>query len=212
MSPPPPPPPGFGSAPPPPPGFGSAPPPPPPGSVATAPGYPPYGYQPSNLGVEKAGFWVRVGSLLLDSILYGLLGLVFFIPAIIIGIRAFDGCVSITIGDTTEVRCPDGKPDGALLAAAIILGVIGFLVIAFLYFRALGRTGQTWGRKITGIKVVGLNSLAPIGIGRAIGRYLIQGVFSFVPFLPLLDVLWMLWDDQKQTLHDKVVSSIVIKV
>ena len=216
--PPPPPPPGKGSTPPPPPsgtlqpGFSAPPPPPPPGAVATAPGYPPYGYAAPPVGGEKAGFWIRVGSSLLDSILYGLLALVFIVPAFGIGFSAFDGCVSVEVGGTTELICPDGKPNVGLLIAGVVLGIAGTALVAFLYFRALGRTGQTWGRKISHIKVVSRDSLLPIGVGRSVGRYLIQGAFSFVPFLPLLDVIWMLWDDQRQTLHDKVVNSIVVKV
>lgn len=189
------PPPGFG-APPPPPGYGVVPPP------------PGYSYGATGPQPEKAGFWTRVGSSLLDSILYGLLAAVFIVPAIILGISAFDECVSFD----DEIYCPDGSPKAGLLAAGIALGVIGIIVVAVIYFRALGRTGQTWGRKITNIKVVGKDDLAPIGVGRAFGRYIIQSVFGIIPFLPLLDVLWMLWDEDKQTLHDKVVNSVVIRV
>lgn len=159
-------------------------------------------------GAPKAGFWIRVGSYLLDSVLYGLLFMVFAIPGIILIVRAFDKCVTIE----EKTYCPDGEPNPGLIAGGVVLLVIGLIVVGVLYFRALGRTGQTWGRKITNIKVVDQRTHEPLGIPKAFGRYLIQGVFSFVPVLPLLDILWMLWDDQKQTLHDKVVSSIVITV
>jgi uncharacterized RDD family membrane protein YckC len=42
---------------------------------------------------------------------------------------------------------------------------------------------------------------------------LIVSVGSFVPgagLITLLDDLWMLWDRQKQTLHDKVAGTIVV--
>jgi uncharacterized RDD family membrane protein YckC len=169
-----------------------------------------YGYAETPVGARPpyAGFWIRVGGRLLDGLLYGLLFLVFAVPGIALIVAAYDECV--TIND--ELYCPDGSPKGGLLAGGIVLLVIGFLVVAFLYVRALGRTGQTWGRKICGIKVVGHDDVAPLGIGRALGRLMITWVFGFVPLLPLLDVLWMLWDDQKQTLHDKVVNSIVVRV
>jgi uncharacterized RDD family membrane protein YckC len=44
---------------------------------------------------------------------------------------------------------------------------------------------------------------------------LIVGVASFVPgarLITLLDDLWMVWDKQSQTLHDKVANTIVIHV
>jgi len=210
---PPPPPPGQGSTPPPPPppGFSSAPPPPPPGSVATAPGYPPSGYANAPVGGARAGFGTRLGGWLLDGLLYGLLSLVFVIPAIVIGITAFDGCEFQTSGDaTSELACPSGSPDGGILAAAIALGVLGYLLVAFIYLRALGKTGQTWGRKIVGIKVIGETTGAPIGFGRALGRQLFASFISAQ--IVYLGYLWMLWDDKKQTWHDKVVNSIVVKV
>ncbi len=211
--PPPPPPPGQGSTPPPspappsppPPGFGT-PPPPPPGAVATAPGYPPYGYAAPPVGGERAGFGIRLGSYLLDGLLYGLLMAVFVIPgAVLIG-ASFQDCV--TIND--EIFCPDGSPNAGMIAGGIALIVVGVLLVAFIYLRALGRTGQTWGCRIVGIKVIGETSGEPIGFGRALGRQLFAGFISAQIFY--LGYLWMLWDDKKQTWQDKVVGSIVVKV
>jgi uncharacterized RDD family membrane protein YckC len=175
-----------------------------------APGYPPYGYATPPVGGERAGFGIRLGSFLLDGLLYGLLSLVFIVPAIVIGFAAFDGCEFVTVGDnTSELSCPAGTPDGGVLAAAIAIGVIGYLLVALIYVRALGR-GQTWGCRIVGIKVIGETTGAPIGFGRALGRSLFAGFISAQ--ILYLGYLWMLWDDKKQTWQDKVVSSIVVKV
>jgi uncharacterized RDD family membrane protein YckC len=207
--PPPPPPPGQGSVPPPPPppppgvGFGTV---PPPGGVATAPGYPPYGYGTPPVGGERAGFGVRLGGYLLDGLLYGLLMAVFIIPGTVMIVASFDDCV--TIGD--EIVCPDGTPEPGLIAGGIAIAIVGFLIVAFIYLRALGKTGQTWGRKLVGIKVIGETTGEPIGFGRALGRQLFAGFISGQIFY--LGYLWMLWDDRKQTWHDKVVNSIVVKV
>ncbi len=203
--PPPPPPPGQGSTPPPPPppGVGQ---PPPPGAVATAPGYPPYGYATPPVGGERAGFGVRLGGYLLDGLLYGLLMMVFIIPGAVMIAASFSDCV--TVGD--EIVCPDGSPKPGLIAGGIALIVIGLLIVAFIYLRALGKTGQTWGRKIVGIKVIGETTGEPIGFGRALGRQLFANFISGQ--ILYLGYLWMLWDDKKQTWHDKVVGSIVVKV
>ena len=163
------------------------------------------------MGGERAGFGVRLGSYLLDGLLYGLLMAVFVIPSLIVGISAFDGCEFRDVGEnSTELLCPADKPDGGLLAGAIALGVIGFLLVAFIYLRALGKTGQTWGCRIVGIKVIGETTGEPIGFGRALGRQLFASLISGQIFY--LGYLWMLWDDKKQTWQDKVVSSIVVKV
>ena len=176
--------------------------------MATAPGQAPYG-APAPIAGERAGFGIRLGGFLLDGLLYGLLGLVFLIPAIALGIGAFDDCVWLTSDDTAELICPPGEPDGGMLAAAIGLGIVGYLLVFFIYLRALAKKGQTWGRKVVGIKVVGETTGEPLGYGRALGRTLFAGLISAQIFY--IGYLWMLWDDKKQTLHDKVVSSIVIR-
>lgn len=190
----PPPPPPPGATPPPPPGYGA----PPPG----------YGYQPYGTpepGGRLAGFGIRLGAYLLDSLLYGLLAAVFIAPAIALGIFAFDDCVSIE----DEIVCPPGAPDAGPLAAGIAIGLIGFIVVAVVYLRALGRTGQTWGRKIVGIKVVSAETGQPIGIPRALGRQLFANFISGQ--ICYLGYLWMLWQPRKQTWHDMVVGSVVVR-
>lgn len=220
MAMPPPPPPGQGPTPPPPPppgpppgtpgagtpGWGTAP--PPPGAVTTAPGYGAAPYAP--VGGERAGFGIRLGGYLLDGLLYGLLGLVFLIPAVVMGVVSFADCeLRDNFDGTSEIVCPDGAPDAGLLVGAVLLGIAGYLIVAFIYVRALGATGQTWGRRIVGIKVVGETSGEPLGFGRALGRQLFAVFISGQ--IIYLGYLWMLWDDKKQTWHDKVVNSIVVK-
>ncbi len=214
---PPPPPPG-GTPPPPPPTSGGTPPPPvygagPPVYGAAPPAYgaaPPPGYQaytPSPIsGYERAGFGARFGGWFLDGLLYGLLAAVFAVPGGIMIGTAFSDCVSI--GE--EIVCPPGEPSAGQLALGGLLIAVGVILVVVLYIRALGKTGQTWGRKIVGVKVVGEMSGQPIGVGKALGRQLFASFISGQIFY--LGYLWMLWDDKQQTWHDKIVGSIVIKV
>ena len=128
----------------------------------------------------------------------------FIIPGGIIFAGAWSDCVSI--GD--DIVCQDGSPDAGMITGGALVMAAGFLVVAFIYLRALGGTGQTWGRKIVGIKVVDADHGTPIGFGRALGRQLFEGLISSWIFY--LGFLWMLWDDRNQTWHDKVVSSVVV--
>ena len=48
----------------------------------------------------------------------------------------------------------------------------------------------------------------PIGPGRAIGRYFAKILSGSAC---LLGYFWMLWDPNKQTWHDKMVSSYVVR-
>jgi uncharacterized RDD family membrane protein YckC len=213
---PPPPPPGQGPTPPPfvpPPSTatGGPPPPPPPGAIATAPGYPAgyYAAQPT-VGGERASFGIRLGAWLLDSLLYGLLSMVFVVPGIVLIVSAFSNCEWIeTSQDSWEAFCPPGEPNGGAIAGGIALIVIGILFVAFLYVWAMGKTGQTWGARIVGVKVIDERTGAPLGFGRALGRSLFAYFISSAIFY--LGYLWMLWDDKKQTWQDKVVNSVVVR-
>jgi uncharacterized RDD family membrane protein YckC len=60
-----------------------------------------------------------------------------------------------------------------------------------------------------GIEVVRQETGHPIGFGRAIGRLAARSFLSGQ--ILYLGFLWMLWDDNKQTWHDKIVGSIVVK-
>jgi uncharacterized RDD family membrane protein YckC len=96
---------------------------------------------------------------------------------------------------------------GGLASAAAV-------IIPFIYFAILNgnERGQTIGKRATGIRVRKKDGVTPLGTGRALGRYAIVAVIgAFLGPLILVDYLWPLWDDSSQTLHDKVVDSIVVR-
>ncbi len=184
-------------------------PPAPPGGGATAPPYA-AGYPPQAVGGERAGFGIRLGAWLLDGLLYGLVAMAFAIPGIVLIVSAFSDCSTVETGDNSwEIVCPPGEPSGGTIAGGVALIIVGFLLVAFLYVRAMGRTGQPWGARIVGIKVVDERTGDPIGFGRALGRSLFANIISANVFY--LGYLWMLWDDKKQTWQDKVVTSVVVR-
>jgi uncharacterized RDD family membrane protein YckC len=71
-----------------------------------------------------------------------------------------------------------------------------------------GRTGQSVGKSALHLRLVDSRTYQPVGAGKALGREFLAGIFNNACFLNLL---WPLWDDQKQTWHDKVLSTYVIK-
>jgi uncharacterized RDD family membrane protein YckC len=85
------------------------------------------------------------------------------------------------------------------------------LIAGVAYYAVLegGATGQTVGKKALSIRVVDQDSWQPgIGAGRGIGRYFARWLSA----LPLgLGYFWMLWDKDKQTFHDKLARTRVIK-
>jgi len=180
-----------------------------------APGMNPYGgggqvwpgskaYVEQNFG-RVAGFGTRAGALIIDTLIT-LLGLVPFIIGIVLLIAA----VPETDVDGYAV---EGTANGGMAATGGILMGLGVLLMIGLQlwnrvFR-MGRTGQSIGKKVMGLKLVGDQTGQPIGALQAFLRELLGGLINQVFYL---SYLWMLWDDNKQTLADKVVHSTVIEV
>ena len=177
------------------------------------PGYPappPPGY-PSALppggsaGRHYAGFWARLGGYLLDSILYGLLFVPFVIAFVVLLVIGLEDCSTDPFTD--ELVCNGQEEVGPIIGGVGLL-FVGFVVVAFVYLRALARSGQTWGRRIVGIKVVRSDDGSAPGLAKAIGRSLFAGFISANVFY--LGYLWMIWDKENQTWHDKVAGTYVV--
>jgi uncharacterized RDD family membrane protein YckC len=72
----------------------------------------------------------------------------------------------------------------------------------------VGQTGQSWGRKLAGLKVVDAEG-EPVGFWRALGRNLFAMYIS-APLL-YLGFLWVIWDGEKQAWHCKVFRTFVLQ-
>lgn len=109
------------------------------------------------------------------------------------------------------IAASDPSEDGAAWIV-VVVAYIATIVLPFIYFTYFHGepSGQTPGKRLLGIRVVSDETGRSIGFGRAFGRYAITAVFGFF-FIPvILDYLWPLWDTKNQTLHDKVVGSVVV--
>lgn len=111
-----------------------------------------------------------------------------------------------------------GEVSTALIIAGVIFLVLGAgILIAYLvwWLIVLGRA-QTPGKQIVGIRAVNYAG-EPIGWGMMFVReFLVKGLlFGILYGLTLgimffVDNLWPLWDENNQTLHDKVVSTYIV--
>jgi uncharacterized RDD family membrane protein YckC len=107
--------------------------------------------------------------------------------------------------------------DGIILAIAfgILFAVLKwagyFLGLAvtigyFIYFEG-GPSGQTLGKKALNIRVVDYATGGPLGYGKAFLRYIGRIASQVVCYL---GYLWMIWDKEKQTWHDKIAGTVVV--
>lgn len=189
-----------------------------PSPYQAAPQVNPYGGAPAFPGskafVEQnygpvAGFGSRALALIIDGLL-SLIGLIPVIIGIVLLVSGFPDTSTDEYGYSYTV---DGTANGGLLATGGVLIGLGFLVMIAIQIWnrifKMGRTGQSVGKKAMGLKLINEQTGQPIGALQSFLRELLGGLINQVFYL---SYLWMLWDDNKQTLADKVVHSTVIEV
>ena len=134
--------------------------------------------------------------------LYGLFFSAFLIAGLGIGGVGAKDCL-----DAATDTCTSDQVNGPLLFLGIVVIALGAMVVLGVYCAQLGRTGRTWGRSVRNLRVVDDQTGEPIGFARAVGRTLFANIVSNILFL---GYLWMLWDPDKCTWHDKVAHTIVV--
>ena len=177
------------------------------GQSATPPAYgnpPPQSYGPGQPGptAPYASWWSRVGAYLLD----GFIALAVIIVPLVAGlIIAFKDAELDVDGNIT------GGVDAVGVAVLVLTGLLFFAFDIWNRGIRLGTRGQSLGKGILGIQAVRADTGSLLGGGGGFLRWLMATIFGFITCVQLLDLLWPLWDDRNQTLHDKVVGSVVIR-
>lgn len=129
----------------------------------------------------RASFWQRLVAAIADGIL----------------INIVSGILAALVGSPGSFAEPAPVASGLQLLLSVAY---------YVYFHG-SPSGQTLGKKAMKIRVLGADDGNPIGYGRAALRWL-GSILSAIPLL--LGYFWMLWDDNKQTWHDKIATSIVV--
>jgi uncharacterized RDD family membrane protein YckC len=88
-----------------------------------------------------------------------------------------------------------------------VFSLLGIAVSGYNRWYQAGKTGQSWGRKALGIRLVGEQTGQPIGAGMAFVRDLAHFVDAIICYVGFL---FPLWDAKKQTLADKIVKTLVV--
>ena len=140
--------------------------------------------QPSEM--EYAGFWIRVGAALIDSVLV----IAITLPLLlwIYGPGYFG----------QETAFIAGPADFVITWVAPAVAVIVF----WLYRQA------TPGKMALSLRVVDATTGNTLSTGQAIGRYL----GYYVSTIPLfIGLIWVAFDSRKQGWHDKLAGTVVIR-
>jgi hypothetical protein len=151
-----------------------------------------------------AGFWVRFFARVGDNVV----ALIYASPIIVGGI--FLVALGVQNCDTSQntITCTSDQVEWTPIALGILALVAGVVFTLVLPIRWIAKTGAGPVSRKLRVRVVCRRTMLPIGTGRSVGRL----VGSFVSgWFFYLGYLWMLWDSEKQTWHDKMVSSVVIR-
>jgi len=153
-----------------------------------------------------AGFWIRVAATFIDGLVLIPLSIPFFIA--VWNRVSVEIDRSVATGRPIDVTHSMGRYAGWAFAVAIVTYAYQALMVRSF--------GGTLGKLAVGIRVRTVEGNV-VGWREALLRPILQLIVSIGSFVPgaglitLLDDLWMLWDRQKQTLHDKVAGTIVVR-
>ena len=149
-----------------------------------------------------ASFADRVVATLWDVVVYQL-------PA---WVTQVVGTVLLVVGIALTAESDSESTGVGLIIVGIVLLLAGTVLAIWLliknYILRQGRTGYTYGKARVGIRVVREVDGQPAGVGSAVGRLFLHNLINEACFL---DYLWCLWDPRRQTLTDKILSTVVIR-
>jgi uncharacterized RDD family membrane protein YckC len=174
-------------------------------------------------GQPLSGWWQRVGAYLIDMVIVTPLVVLFGWP----WIREIGSAYGDLVNESIRAAESGGSmPDqGDLLAELLVpfllLTLVGLVVNLVYNAGFLKWKAATPGKLAIGLRVRLRETPGPLSWGTVLLRWAGQNWYaalSIVPVLgsilglyPLLDVLWPLWDDKKQALHDKVAKTNVVR-
>lgn len=150
------------------------------------------------LEMEPASRWLRLGAVLLDSLIGGLL----LMPSLVImGAAGFfkEG----------------NQPNTPLLIAGFGLMGLTVLILLGIQIYLLTTRGQTMGKKLLAIKIVNFDDEANPGFVKAfLIRAFVNGLMGAVPFIgsvySLVDICFIFREDRR-CLHDLLANTKVVK-
>jgi uncharacterized RDD family membrane protein YckC len=152
------------------------------------------------------GSLIRFAAYLIDSLIIGVPLGILFVVLVIAGVVASPGSPS-----DLAPPPPGGTAMGAFQvspAAIFSFYLFGLLIAAGYYVSFWGTSGATLGMRLFDLRVVDATTLQPIGIGRAVIRY----VGFVIAALPCwIGLIWAAFDPRAQGWHDKIASTVVLQ-
>lgn len=159
-------------------------------------------------GLPYAEWIDRVLAALIDG---GIAAAVMIVLYIIFGVI---GGVIGGIGSSMNSDAVAGLGSLSCCIGFLLAGLSVFIVGIYNKVFLVSKRGFSIGQGVMKLKVVDAMGNIP-QMGTLVVRLLVQVAMGFIPiigfFLGVANALWPLWDEKKQTLHDKVANTYVVK-
>lgn len=153
--------------------------------------------------MDHALWSTRVLGYLIDSVIVGLAVVALGAVAFLLGF----GIAGLGSGLRSEGLQGLGGTTCCCLFSLFPLATLAIGLYNKVYL--IAQRGASIGQGFVKVKVVNAQGNL-LTAGMALVRLLAQVGISFVPFGGFVDLLWPLWDERRQTLHDKAAGSYVI--
>lgn len=156
-------------------------------------------------GQPLAGWWHRVGARLIDLIPVTIVGIL-LANLLVPGVWSdYMDWASVLLDDPTAQ--PPADLTGRLAMWSLVIGVLS-MVYEIVLTTLLG---GTLGKLAVGLRVRMREQPGNIGWGPSILRGLVYQLCGLITPIYFLNVLWPLWDDKRQALHDKAARTNVVR-
>jgi uncharacterized RDD family membrane protein YckC len=146
---------------------------------------------------HRASWRTRLRARLIDQ-LPTYLGLIIFG----VGYLIFIVRLATSGGSTSQLN---GPAVAMIIGLGVMLASLGW--VAYNRWYIAGKTGQSVGKRMSKIMLIGAETYAPIGPRNAFLRDLVH----ILDALTLVGYLWPLWDEKRQTFADQVMKTVVIE-
>jgi len=121
--------------------------------------------------------------------------------------RMIDGVISGVAGALIWISFRDSSSSGSLLAFYVT--VLGISLLNDVALTAI--KGGTVGKLLLGTRVVRVEDWKPVSAGAAGRRWAAMMVLNFIPFLGIVDSLFIFSGTIRQTLHDRFAETVVVR-
>lgn len=165
----------------------------------------PLTHTPDGMALASPG--KRLGAFLLDGLIVNVVSLaavlIFFL--VVFGGGALSGVFEDAGGEPPRAFFfVVGLGYLALIVAATLFGI-------WYYVLRVRKVGATFGKQLLGLRVRTFHTDGQLTWAQVWARYGIPALLNgLVGVTFFVDVLWVLWDKHSQTLHDKLVGTVVV--